>query len=255
MTKQNGNAFFFILIAIALLGLLTMTMTRSGNNTNDTGKFEQNQIAANEILRYAKSIENAVQMLLSRGCSENVISFWHDSNGDGTEDGGDDYYNDDAPSNHSCHVFDSAGAGLKWVPAKEDHLNSVHSGETYYGDWLITGSVHVNGFGNEAPGTSACGTNCSELMISLNFLDIGVCNGINQITGHGRSDGTPVLDTGGSIGAAGHTRFTGGYLGANEMGSATPAADDYEGKGTGCIQADTSPASGSYTFYHVLHAR
>ena len=78
MKKQNGNALWFILLAIALLGLLTAVMTRSSGTDNDTGSYEKNQIAANEILQYAKSIENAVQNLLARGCSENDISFWHD---------------------------------------------------------------------------------------------------------------------------------------------------------------------------------
>lgn len=121
---EGGNALIFILIAIALLGLLTVTLSRSGDSTNDTGDFEQNQIAASEILAYAKSIENAVQSLLARGCSENEISFWHDSDGNGTEDGGDDYYNDKSPTDRFCHVFDVAGAGMTFT----DLSKSIASG-------------------------------------------------------------------------------------------------------------------------------
>lgn len=111
---QNGNALFFILIAIALLGLLTVTMMRSSSDSNDAGSYEQSQIVASEVLNYAKSIENAVQMLLARGCSENELSFWHDSNDDGNENSSDDYYNSKSPTDHSCHVFDVAGAGLTY---------------------------------------------------------------------------------------------------------------------------------------------
>ncbi len=108
---QNGNALFFILIAIALLGLLTMTMTKSSSTSNDTGSFEQNQIAASEILTYAKSIENAVQSLLARGCSENEISFENDvfttyANSKLQPTGGH------TNPNSSCKIFDVEGAGL-----------------------------------------------------------------------------------------------------------------------------------------------
>jgi len=116
---QHGNALFFILIAIALLGLLTMTMTRSSSDSNDTGGFEQSQIVASEVLNYAKSIENALQMLIARGCSENELSFWHDSNGDGSENASDNYYNSKSPTDHSCHVFDVAGAGLTYLDMTE----------------------------------------------------------------------------------------------------------------------------------------
>jgi hypothetical protein len=101
--NENGNALIFILIAIALLGLLTVTLSRSGNN-NDTGSFEQNQIAASEILTHAKSIENAVQSLLARGCSENEISFENS-----TVAG---YINPNSPTDKSCHIFHVNGTGI-----------------------------------------------------------------------------------------------------------------------------------------------
>lgn len=255
MNGQSGNALWFILLAIALMGILTAVMTRSSGTDSDTGDYEQNQIAASEILRYAKSIENAVQTLIARGCSENTISFWHDSDGNGTENGSDDYYNADSPTDHSCHIFEPEGGGLTWNTVKPKYLDASHSSEVNYGDWFITGSVHLNGFGNEAPATPACGTNCTELMMSLNYIRLDLCNGVNKISNHGASDGSPVVDEGGSIGEAGHTKFTGSYLGVHEMGTADPATDNYDGKGTGCIETDTTPASGSYTFYHVLHAR
>lgn len=258
MKKQNGNALWFILLAIALLGLLTAVMTRSSGTDNDTGSYEKNQIAANEILQYAKSIENAVQNLLARGCSENDISFWHDSDDNGTEDAGDDYYNANSPTDHSCHVFEPEGAGLTWLPAKNGLLDSTLSGHLHYGDWLITGNVHVNGFGTEAPSVSNCGasiTRCTELVISLNFVKYGLCQSINNVTGLKSSTGEPIIDSGSSIGEASHTEFTGSFSAIHEMGTAIPASDNYSGESTGCVEVDTDPGPGSYTFYHVLHAR
>ena len=85
---QKGNALWFILIAIILLGLLTSMLTRSGGSTNDTGGYEQAEIGVSEVLSYAQSIDNAVQALKARGCGENEISLWHDSNGDGVRNFG-----------------------------------------------------------------------------------------------------------------------------------------------------------------------
>ena len=131
--KESGNALWFILVAIGLLGLLTVMLSRSGSNTNETGSYEQNVIAANEILSYAKNMENAVQGLLARGCSENELSFWHDSNGDGVEDNNDDYFNTvSTRTDRSCHIFDVAGAGINFREITEfwpngQWLTLIHS--------------------------------------------------------------------------------------------------------------------------------
>src|SRR5688572_13950247 len=106
-----GNALIFILIAIFLLAGLTVLLSRTGSQSEDTGGTEQIRIQASEILKYASGIQNAVQMLRNRGCSENTLSFWNkDTNTSGGENTGDDYYNASALTNKSCHVFNPAGA-------------------------------------------------------------------------------------------------------------------------------------------------
>lgn len=114
MKKQSGNALWFILIAIFLLGGLTVLLSRTGSNTEETGSTEKSRIIATEILRYAASIENAVQFLLTQGCSENELSFWYDSNGDGNENASDDNYNPTSPTDRSCHIFSQKGAGITY---------------------------------------------------------------------------------------------------------------------------------------------
>ncbi|PZO88480.1 MAG: hypothetical protein DI626_01670 [Micavibrio aeruginosavorus] len=114
MNKESGNALWLILIAIFLLGGLTVLLSRTGSQTEDTGNAEQMQIVASNILGYAASIEQGIQTLLMRGCSENEISFWYDSNKDGTENSSDDYYNPNAPSDRTCHIFSTTGAGLNY---------------------------------------------------------------------------------------------------------------------------------------------
>lgn len=153
--KQSGNALIFILIAIALLGLLTVTLSRSGDSTNDTGDFEQNQIAASEILAYAKSIENAVQTLLVRGCGENEISFENN-----TAAG---YVNTTpSPADRSCYLFDAAGAGMVYQ----------------FPNPLFSGALQI----------TDVETNRAELLFILEDQDDSLCSEINRLSG------TPIID-------------------------------------------------------------
>ncbi|HOO82886.1 MAG TPA: hypothetical protein PK513_10340, partial [Alphaproteobacteria bacterium] len=93
MYTERGNVLWFILIAVALLAALTMVLSRSGSTVDQSGDIEQQRVKASQILRTAKSIEAGIQQMRLRGVSENDMSFWHDSNGDNTEDGSDTYYN------------------------------------------------------------------------------------------------------------------------------------------------------------------
>lgn len=209
--KESGNALIFILIAIALLGLLTVTLSRSGDSTNDTGDFEQNQIAASEILSYAKSIENAVQMLLARGCSENDISFWHDSDGNGTEDGSDDYYNPNSPTDRSCHVFDVAGTGLTYRSPSP----------------LFSGALQI----------TDVETSRAELLFILEDQSSEVCNQINNLSG------APVIDEVYST----PTLFTGNFSNASAVGT----SGETEGATTACFTDTNTSTNALYHVLHA----
>lgn len=218
--NEKGNALWFILIAIGLLGLLTVSLTRSGSSTNETGSFEQNQIAASEILSYAKSIENAVRFLLSKGCSENELSFWRDSDGNGVEDASDDYFNNRSPTDRSCHVFEPQGAGM-----------------TYEAGSLFSGFTRILEVGIE---------NRHELLYILPTGSNDACNQVNRTVNAPTNSGAPYEDD------FDRTLFTGSY--------GTDTGNDYtigdaeaalSGTETLCI-ADTS--SNNYII-HVLHAR
>jgi len=174
MKTQSGNALWFILIAIGLLGLLTVSLTRGGSSSNDTGDYEQNQIIASEILTYAKSIENAVQSLLSRGCSENEISF---ENGVVTG-----YANPNAPTDKSCHVFNSAGAGMTY---ERD-------------DVLISSELQI----------TDVQTTRTDLLFLIEGMNDSICSQIN------RTSQAPVIDSSYSSPA----KFIGAYLTGTAIG-------------------------------------
>ena len=235
MNTQKGNALWFVIVAIGLLGLLTVMLSRTGSNTNETGSFERNVIQANEILSYAKNVENAVQALLARGCSENDISFWHDSDGNGTEDASDDYYNDNSPPDHSCHVFDVAGAGLTWQGPNERWLDSGESGSFNYDSFIINGDNVI----------ANLETSRDDLVILLNWLDQDICAAINNVL---FSDQTITED---ATDFSHSTTFSGSFGGSSaNLDLSTYAPHD--GQSTACF---TSQANGGFHFYHVLHVR
>ena len=244
MKKQNGNALWFILIAVALIGILTAALTRGGSSTDDTGSYEKNQLAASEILRYASSIESAVQSLLARGCSENDISFWHDSDGNGTENGSDDYFNANSPTDHSCHVFEPEGAGLTWQlpPAR------INDGSDYF----FNSGACIRGVGPDVPFCNGSdGNRNEELLIALPNISLNNCIALNRLLGVTNPSGVPPQDPNCSI-----TTSTGLFQGTfNNSGCAINDTATSDGLHSGCMEGGTDPPAGTYHFYHVLHAR
>ncbi len=228
MKKENGNALWFILIAIGLLGLLTVSLTRGGSSSNETGDFEQNQIMASEILTYAKSIENALQSLLARGCSENEISFENNVIAG--------YENTTAPrTDKSCDIFDVAGAGQTYETPKEKWLDTTQSANPEYGNILFTGTNEVINVGRAGK---------DELLFMINWVSNDICAGLNRTL---FSNSTTTQDPSDFD----QTKFIGGF--DTEVDTidltATPAHD---GVKSACF---TSQTSGGNHFYHVLHTR
>lgn len=228
--EQSGNALIFILIAIALLGLLTVTMTRSGDSTNDTGDYEQNQIAASEILGYAKSIENAVQQLLARGCSENELSFENS-----TVAG---YTNANSPTDNSCHVFEPEGAGMTYQAPNEDWLDNSKSAETNYLTWGFNGGYQIIG----------AESNNTDLIVRKAHLEKEMCYSINQLLSvNNTGSDVPTDNSDGS----GNGAFTGSFT-APVADTLNDDAAEFNNKRTFCRFISTSS---TYQFIHVLHAR
>jgi len=239
LKKQNGNALFFILIAIALLGLLTVTMTRSGSSTNDTGDYEQSQIAASQLLSYAKSIENAVQTLLARGCSENEISFEN-----ATVAG---YINPNSPADKSCHVFDVAGAGMTYEIPNDRWLDRTKDSEDSYQVWVFSGQQKI---GNIGIAERCGGFECADLIIYISYLNNDMCAALNTALKQdvsieiADSEGISALDPEPADYFKGTYDNSQGYVGNDNA--------DLLGKETACMYRSFRT---NYAFYHVLHAR
>ncbi len=244
--SQSGNVLFFILIAIALLGALTATLNRSSNNTNDTGSHEQRQIQANEILTYAKSIETAVQNLRARGCGENEIAFWHDSNGDGVEGNPDANRNSYAPTDHSCHIFEPEGAGMTFVTVPDNYLDSFFNASFAFGNYNYGANSSFPGVGR----TGNCSVSeCKELTMVLYHIKKELCLQINTALGIENPSGDAPFERT-PLGNWGVAHFQGTYP------SSTNGVDNgVYGAKTLCLKHENGSGDELYSFYHILLAR
>lgn len=232
---QHGNALFFILIAVVLLGLLTMILTRSGSSVEQSGDFERNRIQAGQILRYAKSIEAAIQKMKLRDVSENDISFKNPTTAT-------DYTNAncDAAGDRSfpgCQLFDVEGAGLTYR-----NFASSNDGS----DWIFTAANNVGTTAGPVGSTAARSGN--DIIMLLPNVDETLCIQINRDLDVGTSGTLPVDTTGIAT-----TAFTGTYAtGGPIVLDGDPTPFELNSQTAGCFTDDA--ASITY-FYQVILTR
>lgn len=248
---ERGGAIVWILILIALLGVLTFAATRGNRGGMTNLDNERLELAASEVLSFAQGVREGVRSLKIKGCQDIQISFETNALGPA-------YHNPGAPTDESCHVFKSAGAGLPFTPPTANWFDINNTGTTHSGQWFMTGDTHVLGVGtngNMGPGCIDGTGACKELIAGLAFISRNLCEAINRKLRFGKdSQGTPPIDLGAGFSASDNAPFTGTYsITGYEIGSGATGPDTFNGKLTGCYEA-TIPAD-TYHFYQVLLAR
>lgn len=225
MKNESGNALWFILIAIALLAALTVAITRSSDTTSQNGNVERQRIEGSDIMRYAASIQQAVEQMRLRGLSENEISF---------ENGFVSGYANPRCTDNGCKVFHVEGGGITFQSA-----GSNASAQP----WLFTGADSVAGVGEDGTGETSSEDN--ELLVILPGISQGLCGRINTELGIA---GIP-QDTANADVA---TMYTGTFPNGRVV-------ENMGGKKTGCFEGNLDDGggniSGTYYFYHTLIQR
>lgn len=153
-TRDSGNAMWLILIVVVLMALLTMLVSRSSDTTEQSGDVERGRIAASEIMRYAKGIEQAVTRMRLDGTPENDVSF--------EVSGMPGYANPNCAGDSSCLVFDRGGGQSYKAPS-----SAINDGT----NWIVTGNNDVTGVGTAAP----------DLVLILPNVAGGTCTQINRM--------------------------------------------------------------------------
>lgn len=220
---EKGNVFVFILLGIFLFGALIFTFTRSGQQGNSALTKQQAKLAAQDILNTSRLIEQGLQKLLAKGCSEKQISFFSPANL---------WYsvgnNLSAPADRSCHLFDNAGAGLIQTQVPASYLTSNIFAA---GMWPHDEQHEGDDF-------------CYDIFLTVKYLKPEICNELNRQLKNGLPT-PPPLEFGNDSG-----------LNYSNFGKCTVAATEPQidnvalvGLNGFCVHA----GGDRYDFYYLLH--
>lgn len=226
--NERGNVLFLIMIGIVFIGLLTMVLTRNSSSVDQSGDREQIQVKIGQVLRYAKSIEAAMQEMRLRGISENDFSFENATTAT-------DYTNANCTTT-DCRLFDVGGAGLVY--------RNVAQGINDGSEWIFTGENNV-GTTADPVGTTAARSG-NDLIMLLPNANAQFCIELNRNLGVG--DGTNIpLDTGG----VDTGEFTGAFANSLNIIDGDPTPFELDGQTAGCFM-DGADSNRVYMYYVLL---
>ncbi|MCB1555701.1 MAG: hypothetical protein KDJ15_00120 [Alphaproteobacteria bacterium] len=220
---ERGNAFLLIMLGIALFAALIFTVSQGTQEGTGNMTRRQAEIAAADILDYAQRLERGAQHLQARRISENNISFENDFVAG---------YSNANCSISRCKIFDADGGAVAW--------KAPPVGANDGSDWVFTGANYVKGLGAVADQTDA------ELLAILPNVTRTLCAMLNEKLG---IDGIPQENADSAT-----TKYQGSFATTPKLieeGSGTAL----DGVRSACFEGDTSPAAGTYHFYHVLLQR
>lgn len=218
---QAGNVFVFILAGIFLFGALIFTFTRGASKGTTSLSKHQARVAAQEILNYAQSMEQAVNRVRRNGCSENQINFDNSILSP-------DYNNTNAPSDGSCDIFGQNGGKITLPSYSSDVYFNVPT--NYY---LFSGGVRVLGVE----------TNELDLIMFSIMKSQEVCNQVNKFLNRDISNTIDIFSLGGGT-------FVGNFsaTGIPDIGDENA---DLVALSNGCFYVGAN----TYMFFSVLLAR
>jgi type II secretory pathway pseudopilin PulG len=171
-THQRGIAIGPILFVVAILAVLASAIAAGSGSFNSDISAISAKAQASAILEYANEVKFAVDRVLAKGCTDTEISFQPES-------GPNNYYYDNpfAPSDKSCHVFDSNGGGItvKHPPEGTNKVDDlfIHQYPLGFISYFIGGYAAIPNLG----------TSNNELVLYLPIKSIDLCESINNILG------------------------------------------------------------------------
>lgn len=235
---ERGNVLFYILIAVVLFAALNFVVggMMRGGSADMIGE-EQAKLYAGEILDYARSVRQAVQQIrISNGCLDTEIRFVDSlTTGYGTS------------VRAQCDVFDSQGGDVSYLAPKADWMDASFSALTGYQEYLFSSLVEGVGIG------TTTGTSSSlDLFLFLPYIDLSICNAINEKLGTAHTSGNPPVENA----DAWHSSFP-KFDGTYSTGANLRTIGDGQGPfgSSGCREGGGSPPANSYFFYQVLLPR
>lgn len=220
--SQNGSILFYILIAVILFAALSYAVSTMMRGAGGSASKEQESLQADEVLGYAKTLREAIQVLrVTNNCDETKLSFER-SPFDGSDT---TYVNAAAPTDFSCHVFHPQGGGIGAQTGSDGQ------------DWIFTGGFYVDDVGSSA----------NELVAVLH-IKRSVCEAVNNKLDVSNASLNTAIDDGANAGNV-LPKYQGSFTGNGEI-----LQPEYVGKLAGCYKSVGSSGQ-DYTFYQVLLAK
>lgn len=257
-SAEQGSAILYVFIGAILFGALMYSFARStssGTSATTLTKSDDKLIIS-QIDAYATSLDVGINNLLSNGCSQNDLRFYHPNFKGATDYAGSATYAT-SPAN-KCHVFaKNGGGGVTWQAPPKKIVDAK------FLDYLFTGYIGVDKVGNNS---SACAY--TDFMMQLN-VPRSTCIAYNTIHDVVNTGGEPPLfqfANNYSYSAPLKGRVPLNYLKAGWSSGIifgcqsnlaalghNPRAIELTGKWSGCYEANQE--RGQYYIYHVLIAR
>lgn len=221
--KERGIAIWYILVGIILFAAVSFSFMRGVGTSSGSANKEQVKIQTDQLIRYAKSLEQAVTKLrLNNGCGENDISFYSTKWATPA-----DYDNTNTPvadADFNCHVFNQNGGGQNWRELNKLLLEGEND------NIYITTDFAIQDVGTAEP----------ELLF-MERVSADECAKINAIAKIGGD-----YDAGAVV-ATYTNPFNGGYAIVDTIGDAAAHAD-LAGKNYGCL----IDGNDDFIFFNVL---
>ncbi|MBI1301285.1 MAG: hypothetical protein GC137_06450 [Alphaproteobacteria bacterium] len=226
--SQSGNVLFIILIAVALFAALSYAVSNMMRGGTTIGS-EKSLLLATEVINYARSVKDAVDLVrITNGCEDTQISFER-SPFDGSDP---QFVNVNSPSDFSCHVFHPEGGGSSYVGPSPD-VSSIN--------YFFLNTFAVSDVGDNSN---------PEIVMFLGRIPEEVCNAINTQLGIST---TPTEETPTTLAYVGWS--AGVFLLGEAIGSKIgTGSTEFDGKYAGCY-FNTNLVPNTYVFYQVLLAR
>ncbi len=246
---DSGSVIIWILIAVALFASLSFAvsqMMRSDGGA-DAIADEKAALIASEILDYARTMRESVQVMKIDGCEDTDISFENDAVSG---------YEHDPLGPEACRLFRVPGAGMNYLAPDGAWLDTAQSSAEYFGDWFMTGESCVYDIGSGGIDcATANGTDDNDLIAVLPWIRERLCVAINDRLGITNPGGRPPVSQEKSWEDP-ITQYEGTFTsGTTAIQSDISGAAILRGKIAGCFEGDKWPSEDTYHFYQVLIAR
>lgn len=229
---QQGSVFFYLLIGIALFAALAFNITRGFRSQSTNSLTDKTALlAANDLMHYAQTIEQAVDRVRRKNCAESDISFDHTG-------WGHTNYRHNPVVDDKCKIFHPDGGGVSFENFSDFHDKNISG----LNNIIFAGASEI-----EDIGTNCATAQCSELYLFVRLFHAeNLCRELND-----------AININNSLPTFAGLQTTPLYNGTFTYGN-TLSSVDLIGKNGGCYEntvENYSDGTPYYDFYYVLLAR